>query len=163
MRKDEEVPKHPIDSRQSVNQDRSHGINPTQLKPHQSGLQSQPFFRRYGFNLPTSLAYLSLAPEAFDLGDLMRFLVRHVERRNHTGVFINQGGCSHACETLAHCLPRLRLYGQPNSKEYSSQIAKKTQRCTAPGSSCRIRYRTPPTCRGKTSPYPFGFRQRVVS
>jgi|JI102314DRNA_FD_contig_111_149764_length_848_multi_7_in_0_out_0_1 hypothetical protein len=40
------------------------------------GLQSHPFFRRYGTILPTSLTYVVLFPETFHLGDPMRLSVQ---------------------------------------------------------------------------------------
>ena len=38
--------------------------------------QSQSFSRSYGSNLPTSLTYIVLSPEAVHLGDLLRIWVR---------------------------------------------------------------------------------------
>ena len=45
-------------------------------QPDRPGPQSQSLSRSYGSNLPTSLTYIVLPPEAVHLGDLLRIWVR---------------------------------------------------------------------------------------
>ena len=45
-------------------------------QPDRPSPQSQSFSRSYGSNLPTSLTYIVLSPEAVHLGDLLRISVR---------------------------------------------------------------------------------------